>query len=199
MGFLAQIEDSLPSGLNEQDKIERVKVMYRDIQKTTFHFEHCWNILRHQPKWLSHIEGGNTKRRSNVSCSPSIPESINLGDETSPYSPTFDLERPIGKMAEEERMRKAKTRTKMVAFTIISELKSGKLKMHEEKMSMAKIEIEKQDEIENKRIKLKEIKEEREHKRMKIQERQEELNIMMMDVSNCYDYPTSVRCGCEVQ
>ncbi|XP_038716831.1 glutathione S-transferase T3-like [Tripterygium wilfordii] len=193
MGFLAQIETSRPSGVNEQDKIEMAKVMYRDIQKTTFQFEHCWNILRHQPKWLSHIDRGSTKRRSSLTNSPNTPESINLSDEMPPYHPTIDLERPIGQKAEKEKLRKGKNKDKDVGYLgdVISDLKTGKLKMHEqkmkmheEKMIMAKIEIEKQDEHESKRIKLKEMKEEREYKRMKLQERQEEMNIMMMDLSS---------------
>ncbi|XP_028055521.1 uncharacterized protein LOC114259689 [Camellia sinensis] len=51
-GFFAQIESMHQSGVNEQDKIGKAKLMYQEFQKASFPFEHYWNVLRYQPKWL---------------------------------------------------------------------------------------------------------------------------------------------------
>ncbi|RWR88465.1 glutathione S-transferase T2-like protein [Cinnamomum micranthum f. kanehirae] len=102
-GFLASIELKHQSGVTEQDKICQAKVIYQAFNKTPFQFEHCWNILGHNPKWVSHSKKDKPKRRSTATSSPSTPESINLGEEDNDSATSFvDLERPIGRKAEKE-------------------------------------------------------------------------------------------------
>ncbi|KAJ0039968.1 hypothetical protein Pint_27635 [Pistacia integerrima] len=45
-GCYAQIESRNQSGVKEQDKIANAKFLYQELNKGTFQFEHCWNILR---------------------------------------------------------------------------------------------------------------------------------------------------------
>ncbi|XP_059435420.1 protein DEFECTIVE IN MERISTEM SILENCING 3-like isoform X2 [Corylus avellana] len=52
-GYLAEIEAMHQSGVNEQDKIAKAKLMFHKFQKTSFQFQHCWNVLRCQPKWIN--------------------------------------------------------------------------------------------------------------------------------------------------
>ncbi|KAL4645534.1 hypothetical protein ACB092_02G241300 [Castanea dentata] len=55
-GCLALIEISNPSGVNEQEKISKAKELYKNVHKTSFQFDHCWNILRHQPNGWNFIQ-----------------------------------------------------------------------------------------------------------------------------------------------
>ncbi|KAG6640181.1 hypothetical protein CIPAW_10G155100 [Carya illinoinensis] len=77
-GFLAQVEGMHPSGATELDKIDKAKILYRETQKTNFTLDHCWNLLRNQPKWQTHME--TIRRRDNVSRSGSTLNSIQLED-----------------------------------------------------------------------------------------------------------------------
>ncbi|KAG6661275.1 hypothetical protein CIPAW_03G162700 [Carya illinoinensis] len=51
----AQVESLHPSGATEQDKTEKAKMLYKEMLGCNFTMEHCWCLLRHQPKWQQHI------------------------------------------------------------------------------------------------------------------------------------------------
>ncbi|KAI8008163.1 hypothetical protein LOK49_LG07G01159 [Camellia lanceoleosa] len=86
------------------EEIGKAKIMYQEVNKTSFQFEHCWNVLRHQPKWFEQCQKKKPKRiRIDPTSSPSTPEPINLGeDDISP------LKRPMGRKAENEWLKKVK-------------------------------------------------------------------------------------------
>ncbi|XP_050217772.2 glutathione S-transferase T3-like [Mercurialis annua] len=66
-GCYAQIESRHQSGVNEQDKIANAKLLYHEMNKVKFPFEHCWNILRLQPKWMEDCQKKKpTKKRIQV-------------------------------------------------------------------------------------------------------------------------------------
>ncbi|KAL7226869.1 hypothetical protein ACSBR1_021857 [Camellia fascicularis] len=69
-GCYAQIESLHQSGINEDDKICKAKIMYKELKKSTFQFEHCWIMLRDQPKWVVECEKKKqpkkTKNRDNL-------------------------------------------------------------------------------------------------------------------------------------
>ncbi|KAF5458880.1 hypothetical protein F2P56_022875 [Juglans regia] len=48
---LAQVEGLNQSGMTEQDKFDKAKVMYQSLEKMAYQFEHCWHLLKDQPKW----------------------------------------------------------------------------------------------------------------------------------------------------
>ncbi len=60
--------------------------MYHEFQGTTFHFEHCWLLLRFHPKWLAHKETNTKpKKKSVVKSRTNTQDSTNLEeDEASP-------------------------------------------------------------------------------------------------------------------
>ncbi|GAY47085.1 hypothetical protein CUMW_101940 [Citrus unshiu] len=60
----SQIENRQQSGVNEQDK-----ALYKEMFKTKFTFEHCWNILRHHPKWLIDNQAKREKKKGLISAS----------------------------------------------------------------------------------------------------------------------------------
>ena len=85
------------------------KEMYQQIMKSIFHFEHCWNVLRHQPKRQANAsqKGMKSKRIPLRSDSSSTPNLFHL-DEDKEDSPSQSVycERPLGKKAEKEVERK---------------------------------------------------------------------------------------------
>ncbi|CAL5388037.1 unnamed protein product [Camellia sinensis] len=93
-GFFAHIESMHQSGVNEQDKIGKAKLMYQEFQKTSFPFEHCWNVLR----------------KTSATSSPFAPEAINLAEDDVSHDAYVDLERPLGRKAEKERLNKRKSK-----------------------------------------------------------------------------------------
>ncbi|KAF5481235.1 hypothetical protein F2P56_001903 [Juglans regia] len=101
--FLAQVESLHPSGATEQDKIEKAKIMYKEIEKGNFTVEHCWCQLRHQPKWQQHMNNLNTRRK---------PPDKHPANEQSPKVPDDaveeNVERPPGKKLEKDNLRKRK-------------------------------------------------------------------------------------------
>ncbi|KAG6650219.1 hypothetical protein CIPAW_06G026600 [Carya illinoinensis] len=101
--YIAQVESLHPSGATEQDKIEKAKVLYKEIVGSNFTMEHCWYLLSHQPKWQQHISTVGKKRKS--------PEKVtNIVDVDQAEEDIEVLaERPPGKKAEKERERKRKS------------------------------------------------------------------------------------------
>jgi hypothetical protein len=67
-------------------QIGKAKLMYHELQGTTFHFEHCWLLLRFHPKWLAHKETTTKpKKKSVVKSRTNTQDSTNLEeDEASP-------------------------------------------------------------------------------------------------------------------
>ncbi|KAF5464003.1 hypothetical protein F2P56_005356 [Juglans regia] len=101
--FLAQVESLHPSGATEQDKIEKAKIMYKEIEKSNFTLDHCWCLLRHQPKWQQHMISLNTRRRPHDK-RPANEQSSEVVDNVVEEN----IERPPGKKAEKDNLRKRK-------------------------------------------------------------------------------------------
>ncbi|XP_038682300.1 B3 domain-containing protein At5g18000-like [Tripterygium wilfordii] len=119
---------------------------------------------------------GRTKQTT--SSSPSTPVSVNLVDNSTPSGTFIDLDRPMEKKAEHVKQKKRKGKVQDDSpYDSIFDCKVEKLKMHarkmkieEEKLMIAKQELQNRREVEEKRIML--------------EERQEEMKIMMMDGSS---------------
>ncbi|KAF5470814.1 hypothetical protein F2P56_011303 [Juglans regia] len=79
--------------------IEKAKLMYRSTQKGNYNLDHCWNLLRHQPKWQVHMDNLPTKRKKGCS----TVTATNATDVEVCESMSINLERPLGKKAEKER------------------------------------------------------------------------------------------------
>jgi len=100
--------------------------MYLDVQKSPFHFEHSWLILRFHPKWAAHMD--------NVKKLKKKPDVINIGDEEASHKAFEEIERPIGRKAKKEK-RKSKENANPSVIAIISDMnedKKKKIKMFEE-------------------------------------------------------------------
>ncbi|XP_017226048.1 glutathione S-transferase T3-like [Daucus carota subsp. sativus] len=97
-GFYNQFDGR--SGYSELDKIDGAKKMYKEVYKTSFSLEHCWNLLRHLPKWNTEFATKKSKARKESPTSPSSPECVMLEKS--------ELERPIGRKAAKELQKKRK-------------------------------------------------------------------------------------------
>ncbi|KAG6666483.1 glutathione S-transferase T3-like [Carya illinoinensis] len=101
--YLAQVESLHPSGATEQDKIEKAKILYKEMERGNFTMDHSWNLLRHQPKWHQHLNTLNTRRKPHDKRPSNEQSSEILGDVVEEH-----VERPAGKKAEKENLRKRK-------------------------------------------------------------------------------------------
>jgi hypothetical protein len=108
-------------------QICKAKLMYQELQSTTFHFEHCWNVLRFHPKWVAHMQSAKLRKRSVVTSSPSTPDPINLGEDEVPNETFVALEQPIGRETENDK-RKRKERTNSDVTVILNEIVEDKKK-----------------------------------------------------------------------
>ncbi|KAG6639786.1 glutathione S-transferase T3-like [Carya illinoinensis] len=110
---IAKVKSLHPSGATEQDKIEKAKVLYKEIVGSNFTMEHRWCLLRHQPKWQQHISTVGKKRKS--------PEKVtNLVDVDQVEEDIEVLaKRPPGKKAEKERERKRKSKATIVRSRLL--------------------------------------------------------------------------------
>ena len=103
--------------------------MYQESHKTSFQFDHSWNMLRCQPKWLEHNERQRIKRiRNAMPSSPSTPELINIGEDDVSHDTFVDSERPLDKKVEKERVSKQKNddNTSLKLTGILNEIEEEK-------------------------------------------------------------------------
>ncbi|XP_031259110.1 glutathione S-transferase T2-like [Pistacia vera] len=80
-GCYAQIESRNQSGINEQDKIANAKFLYQELNKCKFQFEHCWNVLRLQPKWKEDCQKKKPIKKKDKSPTPTSETQVNFRDD----------------------------------------------------------------------------------------------------------------------
>ncbi|KAM4127769.1 hypothetical protein ACJW30_02G113900 [Castanea mollissima] len=86
--YLSQIDSMNQSGMTKEDKINKARQQYQTLQGSTFSHEHCWNLLKHLPKWLRTIQEHRPKRgRLETTSSSSNLEPIASEDEDIPHVP----------------------------------------------------------------------------------------------------------------
>ncbi|KAL3642385.1 hypothetical protein CASFOL_013200 [Castilleja foliolosa] len=109
-GCFAQIEGLNQSGKTDQDKIQDSKALYQKIQGLAFPYEHCWNILRFQQKWLQVIDKHKSKKKTKrfENDSPSNSSPIDLEDNECDVFTSS--ERPYGRDAAKEKIKNRKTK-----------------------------------------------------------------------------------------
>ncbi|KAK1421396.1 hypothetical protein QVD17_23698 [Tagetes erecta] len=194
---LAQVEQLNQSGITEQDKIDKAKIMYQSKEKCIFLFEHCWKLLKNQPKWIS--RNNVPKQRKKMVPSPTTTPS-SMQNETE--NEVIELDRPIGRKAA-KRLRKEGKQAEEIAkvrkmkYTLLEEslaqekelyrLKAEKMeydkKAEEERLRLQaeKMEYDRKAEEERMRLQTEKLRIEAEKTKLAIKE--SEQRIMMMDVS----------------
>ena len=124
--------------------------MYKENSKNAFQLEHCWRILKNEAKWL--LQRDNLKVRprqpTTQSCN-TFANSINLDEDNNEMNSGETLERPIGKKAEKEKLKKRKNCDDVVPIlsSQLDEIKEEKRRMHEEKKESMRIALEERREF----------------------------------------------------
>ena len=172
-------------------QICRVKEMFKSLLGASFQFEHCWNVLRHNPKWVNHCIKQKPKRKPAATSSASEP--IQLEENDASEAAFVDLERPLGRKFEKARLNKRKNSDSLCAnlegiLTNMQEAK--KLKSDEEKEFLERacsqteqlIQIRKA-EVDNANARDQELIQLRQEK-IKLKRAKQEMEIIMMDISS---------------
>ncbi|KAI3818754.1 hypothetical protein L1987_12571 [Smallanthus sonchifolius] len=167
---LAQVEELNQSGMTEQDKVEKARIMYYSLEKCHFQFEHCWHLLKDQPKWISRAD---VKQRKTMFSSPtptpircSIPIDdpvLDLETENVIEREVIEWDRPMGRKAEKEKQKSQGTQTeetiqlKRLKCTVLEESDVQEEEFYHleaEKMEYDKEKEEKKLHLEDERLRL---------------------------------------------
>jgi len=176
----AHSESRRHSGVPDKDQVFQAKVKYRELYGSSFPFEHCWNELKDQPKWLEETKKKNLKRNRTATShtsSPSTPDSINVGDVDASADTILDVERPPSNRVEADLSNKQKSQDRENGYTssplamLLHNLKEDEQKTNEKKMEI----YEKTYLQEQERLAL-------EQQRLTLNQLKEEERIMLMDL-----------------
>ncbi|XP_061998950.1 glutathione S-transferase T3-like [Rosa rugosa] len=172
-GHHSQIEHLQKSDYTEQDKIVEAKEMFQKKEGHTFVLDHCWAIMRFQQKWMDEHQKINAKRKFKA------PDSINLEDDDVEGPEPAPLQRPIGRKAAKEVIKKAKSKeqvseneTPSKSTSKLEEFMAKKLESERIRAEQFKLLLD----TEQKQVALRE-------KEIEIQLRSEDAKIMAMDTS----------------
>ncbi|KAG2725413.1 hypothetical protein I3760_01G064900 [Carya illinoinensis] len=199
---LAQVEGLNQSGMTEQDKFEKAKIMYQSLEKCSFQFEHCWHLLKDQPKWIWRATKDVTPRRKTMSpsltptstpCSAATEDSVfDLETENVIENEVAELDRPMGRKAEKGK-RKAQGKhaeenfqLRKMKYTLLEESRAQEKEFYRlkaEKMEYDKEKEEKKLRLEDERLRLEAEKMKIEAEKVKLAKKESDQRIMMMDVS----------------
>ncbi|KAG2727687.1 hypothetical protein I3760_01G169600 [Carya illinoinensis] len=193
---LAQVEGLNQSGMTDQDKFDKAKVMYQALEKCSFQFEHCWHLLKDQPKWIWRSTKEDPKRRKTMSPSPTptrcsgatIDSAFDMEADEVMENEVIELDRPIGRKAEKGK-RKAQSKQaeenfqlRKMKYTLLEESRAQEKEFYQmkaEKMEYDKEKEEKKLRLEDERLRLEAEKMviEREKELAKIRQEDERLRL----------------------
>ncbi|KAG9152074.1 hypothetical protein Leryth_021212 [Lithospermum erythrorhizon] len=107
---LARIESLHKNGVSKEDNIQDARKMYNSIEKQPFRFDHCWDLLKNEQKWLDREATiVSCKRKSTMSRSLPALVSEDATDELMASSNENNNERPIGRKAAKEGKKSGKS------------------------------------------------------------------------------------------
>ena len=129
--------------------------MYQINCKSAFQLEHCWKILRNEAKWLILRDSLKARTRRPATqpvtqlATQSFASSINVDEDNEEMNSGKTLERPIGKKAEKEKLKKRKNCDDVVPMlsSQLDEIKEEKRRMHEEKKESMCIALEERRDV----------------------------------------------------
>ncbi|KAL0017290.1 hypothetical protein SO802_004359 [Lithocarpus litseifolius] len=180
VGCMAHVNAQYQSGITEEDKITNAKALYLEKHKKPFLLDHCWLMLKDQPKFAN---PNNAKSRSSV---PPTPESISIneGDCGSRLGDTSNFERPISRKAEKV-IRKNKATGKHVGEYLTKKLKliEDVTQLEEEKVFIEREILATEKEKSEEKLKIEKEKVMIEKKKFEMTEMLEEERIMMKDTT----------------
>lgn len=149
--------------------------MYRKFNDngSAFQFEHCWMILKHQPKWFQECQKKNQQKKPRTGVSKSTPELVNLGDDNVETDNFVGLEQPMGTKAVKQLKRKNSENPSSTPISgALNEIKESKIKLVDKKMEM----LERTYAQEQEKLRIKK-------ERLAMEQFKEEERIIMMDLN----------------
>ncbi|KAG2678936.1 hypothetical protein I3760_11G027100 [Carya illinoinensis] len=173
------------------DAFNKAKVIYQALEKCSFQFEHCWHLLKGQPKWIWRATKEDPKRRKTMSPSPTptrgsgatIDSAFDIEADEVMENEVIELDRPIGRKDEKEK-RKAQGRQaeenfqlRKMKYTLLEESCTQEkefYRMKAEKMEYDKEKEEKKLRLEDERLRL-------EVEKMRIEAEKEQSKIRQED------------------
>jgi len=156
--------------------------MYASCVDKRFQLEHCWVILRKEPKWqfkrASQHQRSNKKQKGHVNASPasstpSTPDSVSLREDSEPL---IYQDRPIGQKAAKERLKRRQEKDKVGDVTVtnlLQQFRDTLVEIEDQKKQDSKIMLEQQAMM---------IQQSQEKQELDRIEKEEQ--IMKMDISN---------------
>ncbi|KAG2676826.1 hypothetical protein I3760_12G070500 [Carya illinoinensis] len=190
---LAQVEGLNQSGMTEQDKFDKAKVMYQSLEKCSFQFEHCWQLLKDQLKWIWRATKEDPKRRKTMSPSPTptrcsgatVDSVFYLEADHVMENEVMEPDRPIGRKAEKGK-RKAQGQQaeenfqlRKMKYTLLEESRAQEkefFRLKADKMAYDKEMEDRKLRQEDERLRL-------EVEKVELAKKESDQRIMMMDVS----------------
>jgi hypothetical protein len=140
--------------------------MYASCVGKRFQLEHCWVILRKEPKW-------QFEHASLTSSAPSTFDSVSLGEDSEPL---IYQDRPIGQKAAKERLKRKQEKDKVGETTVtnlLQQFRDTLVEIEDQKKQDRKIMLEQQTMM---------IQQSQEKQELDMIEKEEQ--IMKMDISN---------------
>ncbi|KAL0006136.1 hypothetical protein SO802_013697 [Lithocarpus litseifolius] len=190
-GFMAKIEARNASGGTDEDKLKEAKELYKASpapstgKKSAFAFEHCWVVLKNQPKWSTLKE-----RSKGLLHTPSSIDQVGSNDDD-----TVVVERPIGRKAEKAKRKridgdKGFEDFLMKKLQFIEESREQEKEALRIKADRVQVDAQRAD-IEKERLHLETIREAKrddmKKDRLRLETIREEGKIMAMDTSGMND------------
>ncbi|KAG6667069.1 hypothetical protein CIPAW_01G075100 [Carya illinoinensis] len=190
---LTQVEGLNQSGMTEQDKFEKAKLMYQSLEKCSFQFQHCWHLLKDQPKWIWHATKEDPKRRKTMSPSPTptrcsgatVDLVFDLEADHVMENEVIELDRPIGRKSEKGKRKaqgqhaKENFQLRKMKYTLLEESRAQEkefFRLKAEKMAYDKETETRKLRQEDERLRL-------EAEKVEFAKKESDQRIMMMDVS----------------
>lgn len=200
------LERAPRSGSNTMDMKREALNMYKQLgDGTSFKFEHCWEIMKDNPKWCSAqlTKTGSSKKAKSVGAnaapSPSVanaaeissshePDHTNVGSSGEKIiNDENGLDRPLGRKGSKEKKKKMKEQQGVVDVLTSFQSSFEKQYMYNERnLEWRQQMLQKELELKEKAQLLKEkaqlLKEEAHSKKQKMEDRKEQERIMNTDL-----------------
>ncbi|KAG6647360.1 hypothetical protein CIPAW_07G073800 [Carya illinoinensis] len=149
---------------NTRGGFEKAKLIYQSLEKCSFQFEHCWHLLKDQPKWIWRATKEDPKRRKTMSPSPTptrcsdatVDSVFDIEADQMLENEVIEPDRPIGRKAEKGK-RKAQGRQveenfqlRKMKYTLLEESRAQEKEFY--RLKAEKMEYDK--EIEARKLQL---------------------------------------------
>ncbi|KAF5198131.1 hypothetical protein FRX31_012282 [Thalictrum thalictroides] len=190
-GFWEQLERNPQSGSTPEDMIKQARRMYKELGDQPFRYEHCWEIMKNNPKWCSQqlTKSGISKKQKLVDGSfvdNSLPNGDNVINLDTEINNSNGVTRPDGRKATKEMKKRAVIEKGVV--DVLGNLQctlEKQFDFNREELELKKEKDKRESELREQVIKMElELKERNQKMKEKAQKRKEQERILNKDLTN---------------